>query len=176
MISIGVGSQNPAKIRAVEKLIDTEQLGAAVESVDVPSGVGEQPMSDKETMTGAINRAKRVLEKSDVTFGVGLEGGIMEIEGETFICNWGALVDRSGRLFTGSGARFKLPDLLVIGIKQGRELGDVIDDYTQKLNVKKNEGTVGILTQGLVTRDEMFYHVMKLLYGQYLFYNENADE
>ncbi|TCP32030.1 inosine/xanthosine triphosphatase [Scopulibacillus darangshiensis] len=176
MVCIGIGSQNPAKIKAVERLIALKQLDYTVESLSVPSGVSDQPMTDEETLAGAVNRAEAVLQQSDAVIGIGLEGGIMEIGNQVFVCNWGALADKMGRIYTAGGARIKLPDLLVTEIREGRELGVVIDDYTQKLNVRKKEGTVGILTKGLVTRDDMFFHVMKILYGQYQFYNGNADE
>ncbi|MBM7644867.1 inosine/xanthosine triphosphatase [Scopulibacillus daqui] len=170
MVTIGVGSQNPAKISAVERL--SENFDIAVQSVAVPSGVSDQPKSDNETKQGAVQRARAVLEKSSADFGVGLEGGIMEIDQQVFVCNWGALVDRNGRVFTASGARIPLPEPIVKGLRAGLELGDVIDQYTNQLDVRKGEGTIGILSNGLIKRDDMFYHIMQLLYGQYLFYSK----
>ncbi|MFC7393593.1 DUF84 family protein [Scopulibacillus cellulosilyticus] len=171
MVTFGVGSHNPAKIRAVERL--SEFFNLTVQAVDVPSGVSDQPRSDDETKRGAVQRAKGVIEKSNADFGVGLEGGIMEINNTVYVCNWGALVDRNGQVFTASGARIPLPESIAEGLRTGIELGDVIDKYTNQLDVSKGEGTIGILTDGLITRTDMFFHIMQLLYGQYQFYSKS---
>lgn len=42
-----------------------------------------------------------------------------------------------------------------------------MDDYTQKENIRKHEGAVGVFTNGRVDRADMFSHVMRLLLGQY---------
>jgi non-canonical (house-cleaning) NTP pyrophosphatase len=42
-----------------------------------------------------------------------------------------------------------------------------MDDYAQTENVRKNEGAVGIFTNGLINRSEMFSHIMNLLVGQF---------
>ena len=44
-----------------------------------------------------------------------------------------------------------------------------MDDYAKKENVRKNEGAVGIFTNGLINRSEMFSHLMNLLVGQYYY-------
>ena len=56
------------------------------------SEVSAQPLSDNETMTGAINRAKNALKSEDAQIGVGLEGGVVKTEHGYFLCNWGAIV------------------------------------------------------------------------------------
>jgi hypothetical protein len=53
-----VGSTNPAKLEAVHRALARLAPGCAVESVDVPSGVGRQPFGDEETRTGARMRAR----------------------------------------------------------------------------------------------------------------------
>lgn len=165
MVSVGIGSKNPAKIKAITRLCDP--LGWEVVAVDAPSGVSAMPRSDGETKLGAIHRSQAVLEMAKVDIGIGLEGGVMDLDDDMYLCNWGALSDRSGQTLTASGARVVLPKALKAGIEEGAELGDIIDGYTEKKDVRKGEGTIGILTNGHVTRDDMFYHVAALLFGQY---------
>jgi len=167
LYTIGVGSKNPAKLKAVKRLF--EPLGSAVISVDVPSGVSAMPQSDRETRQGAVNRSLAVLRESQAEIGIGLEGGVMDIDGDMYLCNWGALSDRNGCTITAAGARIKLPEALRDGILSGLELGDVIDRYAAKKDVRKAEGTVGILTNGRLPRDDMFYHIVTLLWGSYEF-------
>ncbi|MTT32533.1 DUF84 family protein [Terrilactibacillus sp. BCM23-1] len=168
---ISIGTTNPAKLKAVESLIQFEKLEATCQSIETTSGVRAQPLSDEETRKGAIHRAKSALEISRSDISIGLEGGVTEHHGELYLCNWGALVDRQGHLFTASGAKIVLPTILADGIRQGHELGDLIDEFSKKHNVRKGAGTIGILTNGRLNRSDMFFHVLLLLYGQYCFYH-----
>lgn len=62
-MKIAVGSTNPVKINAVITAASETWPDVLVKGFDVSSGVDDQPRSDKETMTGAINRAKGALEE-----------------------------------------------------------------------------------------------------------------
>lgn len=170
MILIGVGSLNPAKIAAVRQLIDDCRLNAELIGLDVPSGVSAMPLSDNETREGAVHRAKTVLaENRETAVGIGLEGGVAMIGEEMFLCNWGALADRNGRVITAGGARIKLPRALEQGVRAGDELGTVAEQYAHEKDISKHGGTIGLLTGGLVTRTSMFVHILKLIYGEYAF-------
>ncbi|PLR98183.1 DUF84 family protein [Bacillus sp. T33-2] len=162
---IAIGSNNPAKILAAESAFKTYQC--KVVPVDAPSGVSAQPFSDEETIKGAVNRAFGAAGLLDAQIGIGLEGGVHQTESGLFLCNWGALAARGMEPIIAGGARILLPKEVSDRLLNGEELGPVMDDYAKKQNVRKNEGAVGIFTNGAVNRAEMFTHVMKLLVGQY---------
>ena len=168
-MKIVIGSKNPTKIRACETVFPEHE----VEGVAVPSHVSPQPLSDEETRRGAINRAVESIKNNDADMGVGLEGGVMFVDGILYLCNWGALATSDGKVFTSSGARIELPKEFVEPLIEGMELGDLMDEYAQKANVRSNEGAVGIFTNDLVDRSTMFTHVMLLLRGQLEYWMEN---
>lgn len=168
MTIIGVGTKNPAKIDAVKQLIRSGDIDAIIRSYNVPSGVSAMPMSDIETRQGAINRAKAVLDQDeDVSFGIGMEGGVSDIEGDMYLCNWAAAADRFGHVISAGGARILLPEVLAEGVRAGNELGDIADAYAHQKNVHTHGGTIGVLTEGRITRTEMFLHILKLIEGMY---------
>ncbi|MDC3415081.1 DUF84 family protein [Aquibacillus sp. 3ASR75-11] len=158
-----VGTKNPVKLAAVEHVFSEHEII----SVEVSSKVSSQPFSDKETREGAINRAMECAALSMGGLGIGLEGGVMEIKESLYLCNWGALVDEKDTVYTASGARIPLPDEIWDELKKGIELGDVMEAYAKKKDVRKKEGAIGIFTNEMVTRETMFAHVIKLLKGQY---------
>ncbi|AND41826.1 MULTISPECIES: DUF84 family protein [Cytobacillus] len=160
-----IGSKNPAKILAVKTAFSHYE--AVIMSEDVPSGVNDQPFSDEETIKGAINRAYGALQASGGQIGIGLEGGVQKTEHGLFLCNWGALAEKGQPPIIAGGARIPLPDGVAVRLLAGEELGPVMDDYAKKENIRKNEGAVGIFTNGQINRADMFSHVMKLLLGQY---------
>lgn len=164
-MKIIIGSNNPAKVAAVKNAFLYQQTEFL--SLDIPSGVSEQPFSDEETIKGAINRAVCALEMGNGDIGIGLEGGVQETSHGLLVCNWGALATKNTEPIIAGGARFLLPLEIAERLRAGEELGPIMDDYAKKENVRKNEGAVGIFTNGLINRSEMFSHIMNLLVGQY---------
>ncbi|GHH97331.1 DUF84 family protein [Neobacillus kokaensis] len=162
-----IGSKNPAKIEAVKNSFTNQYI--ELSSLDIPSGVSDQPLSDEETIKGAINRAAGALREGSGDIGIGLEGGVQETNHGLFICNWGALAAKGLEPIIAGGARILLPEEIAARLRTGEELGPVMEDYAKKKNVSKQEGAVGVFTNGLVNRAEMFTHVMNLLIGQYTY-------
>ncbi|API90878.1 MULTISPECIES: DUF84 family protein [Virgibacillus] len=169
-MKIVIGSMNKAKIQAVKEVFPE----AVIVTEDADSGVSAQPFSDEETRQGAINRALSCLDTQDATFGIGLEGGVMFIGNQLYLCNWGALAF-SDQLYTASGARIALPHEITEQLIQGRELGDVMDEFAKRKQVRQQEGAVGIFTSERISRRSMFRHVMELLRGQWEFTKEKKE-
>ncbi|WP_160724034.1 DUF84 family protein [Bacillus sp. USDA818B3_A] len=169
-MKIIIGSKNPAKITAVQNSFS--QMDCEFISLDIPSGVNDQPFSDEETIRGAINRAKGALAHGKGEIGIGLEGGVQETSHGLLLCNWGALAANGMEPIIAGGARFLLPEEVAARLRAGEELGPVMDEYAKMKNVRKHEGAVGIFTNGLVNRVEMFTHVANLLFGQFSYYSK----
>src|SRR3954466_149608 len=150
---ITVGSKNPVKLAAVRAVVTRLAAGVSVDAVQVPSGVPDQPFGDEETIRGAIERARVARQKTDSDFGVGLEGGVVEMpDGSMRTCAWAAVVSRSGRHGVGGSLAMPLPDSVAEMIRGGMELGHAMDELTAQTNTKHRAGAVGILTAGLVDR------------------------
>ncbi|GAB7010320.1 DUF84 family protein [Halorubrum trueperi] len=179
---IGVGSGNPVKRRAVERALESaadepidgvsgemsdevsgESAAVAVESVPVPSGVGEQPTGHAETIAGAENRAKAVLnlepKEGAYDLGVGIEGGVARFEGADglFLIMWAAVSDgtRTGR---AAGPSLELPVDIAARVDGGEELGPVMDAVLDTTGVARRGGAAGALTNGRVDRADALAH------------------
>jgi inosine/xanthosine triphosphatase len=160
---IALGTTNPAKVRAVQAVFTTTEIKA----LSVSSEVSAQPFSDEETVEGAINRARNAKVEANVTIGIGLEGGVVETDRGLLLCNWGALLASDCEPVIAGGLRIPLPEDFVAPLKSGRELGEIIDEYAKKENVRQNEGAIGILTGGYISREQVFTDIVKALVGQY---------
>jgi len=166
-MKIIIGSQNPTKWKAVQDIFAEHQI----DTKDVPSLVSPQPFSDEETREGAINRALQCAQASPEAIGLGLEGGVMHVHDQLYLCNWGALVTPDKKVYTASGARVVLPPDIEAQLKKGNELGDMMDSYAHKQAVRNNEGAIGIFTNDLISRKDMFIHAVRLLRGQWEYWN-----
>lgn len=169
-MQIVIGSKNIAKIKAVQSVFQTE----TIISLQVPSHVSPQPFSDKETRLGAMNRALECANLYPDSYCIGLEGGVMYVEKDLFLCNWGAFITPNKQIFTASGARIKLPDYIKADLISGKELGEVMGQFTKNEDVRHKEGAIGVFTNNEITRESMFAHVIHLLKGQWLYYKEKA--
>lgn len=169
---VAIGTKNQAKTAAVEEVI--REIFEDVEFIhmDVPSGVSAQPFSDIETRKGAINRACNSLNATNATFSFGLEGGVHEIEGQMYCCNWGAVALQDGTIISSAGAQFILPEEIAQKLRDGQELGPIMDEFTNSKNIRHHAGAIGIFTNNLVDRKEMFKHIVKLLIGQVMYQNK----
>lgn len=152
-----VASKNPAKIEAVRTaFLQAFPTTILVEGVSVPSGVSDQPMSDEETRRGALNRAmhaKTLLPDAD--FWVGIEGGISAVEEGMEAFGWMAILDAHQKSISRS-ASFLLPPQIAQQIASGHELGPAMDVLFKEKNSKMKGGAVGLLSNGLVSRPQLY--------------------
>ena len=156
---IAVGSTNPTKVKAVENVMRRIYGDVEVFGVEVESGVSGQPVGLEEIVRGAVNRAKRALEKTGADFGVGIEAGIYPFPGtltgylDIQVC---AVASPDGVITIGHGPGFEYPPVVIEkvlndGVEVGIAMGELVDD----LELKKKIGAIGVLSKGLLPRTEL---------------------
>lgn len=186
---IFVGSQNPVKINAVIRAASETWPNVEVRGLNIPSGINEQPITDEETRTGAENRALKALEdglnlynsnpnlssKADLDLGVlglGMEGGVFTSEdGTLWNTVWAAVADSHGFMTVANGQRFELKDPLASAIKSGKEMGPALSSMTGVSEINRQQGMIGIVTNGFSDRTEEYAGLAKLTLG--LWYGRN---
>lgn len=156
MRKIAVGSKNPVKIAAVENVARKIWPDAEVVSLEVAHGISEQPRSDDEAVEGARSRAKLALEKADADIGIGLEGCTLDMKHGMFVSDWVVAIDRKGNVGMGCSGKLLLPEAVASEIRNGKELGPVMDRLVGQHNIKQKQGTSGILTGNIVPRTAAF--------------------
>ena len=165
MTRVVVASGNPVKVQATLNAFSRmfaphrfEVDGAA----RVVSGVGPQPMSDSETLRGAEQRALAAEEQvPDAEFWVGIEGGIEESRGELLAFAW-VVVRSAGLSARGRSGGFVLPAPISELIRAGKELGEADDIVFGRRNSKQKEGALGLLTDNVIDRRELYEHAILL--------------
>lgn len=156
VLTVAVGSTNPVKVAAAQSVIRRVYPEAEVQAVDVASSVSAQPLSDDETITGAVQRANAARLALDADLGIGLEGGVQPSVWGWLLSGWVAIVDRRGRVGLGSAGRIQLPPALGAALQAGQELGPAMDTLSGMTDTRRGPGAVGILTNELVRREDAF--------------------
>ncbi len=158
MKTIVIASQNPVKIQATlggfSKVFP--ELEFEVRTIQIPSGVQDQPMSDAETLQGALNRASGAqTARPEADYWVGIEGGVEKQGDEMAVFAW--IVVKSKEI-TGKGktGTFFIPPVLSRLVQEGKELGEADDVVFNRSNSKQENGAIGILTNDVVDRTSLY--------------------
>lgn len=158
-MKIIVTSKNPVKVEAVkeafQKVFNNNTI--TIDGLAVPSGVSDQPLSDQETITGAMNRLNNAMSiNSKADYYVSIEAGINDIEGEMYNYAWVFIKNRENKLGKSKTDTFVLPSRVRELILEGKELGKADDIVFGHTNSKQTIGSIGILTNNLITRTSYY--------------------
>jgi inosine/xanthosine triphosphatase len=166
---IVVGSQNPVKISAAQTAICDVLSLKEVECVGInaPSSVAEQPMTSEETKLGAINRIKYCQQHTQADFFVAIEGGVDQFEYGPATFAFVAIANQT-HMSIGRSCNLPLPPVIYQALKSGEELGHVMDRLFNTDNVKQKQGAIGLLTNGLATRESVYRQAILLAMAPYL--------
>lgn len=172
VLRAAVGSLRAPKLNAIRAGLEAcaryLQAGAAIEIVgfDVPSGVRSTPLSREETMRGARLRVMALREATKTgpqpwDYFVGLEGGIdvLTVDGRrrAFLESWIYVENTSGSGHYGQSGAIALPDELIRSlVEDGTDLSEAIDVYAGSHGIRDGLGAWGVLTCGLITREDAF--------------------
>jgi len=170
---VAIASTRKPKIDAVKAVFARLASRLNVESgnlefvdFDVESGVEETPTSLERVMEGAKLRGVNLRnlcreQEKDVTFFVGLEGGLFSVDNssigrQTFLQSW-AYVASDGRESFGASGAIQIPNTIAVSVFERKQsLSEVIDRIAQQKDVRSNQGTWGILSQDVTTRQASF--------------------
>ena len=154
---IAVGSTNPVKIDAVREVFGEVFGDVEVIGEEVGSGVSKQPFGD-EVIRGAEDRAKKAIKLVDADYGVGIEGGVMKLGGRWYNLGFVIIINKEGKMGTGTSGWFECSPSILEKLKKGKELGEVIDELTGRKDTKMQGGAIGLFTRGKVSRKDLYKH------------------
>lgn len=170
---VAIASTRKPKVDAVKSVFErfAQRLGASADELvflnfDVASGVEETPKSLERILQGARSRAVTLrerfrAEKKEMSFAVGLEGGLFSVDDtssgrQTFLQSWACVAADGQESFGASGA-ILLPRAIADAVVEDHQsLSDVIDRTAMQTDVRSKQGTWGVLSQDVITRQASF--------------------
>jgi inosine/xanthosine triphosphatase len=177
---IAVGSKRGPKLDAVHDALKQcahllgSDLQFEVVGFAVESGVSHTPLSSRDSMLGARQRAEALIrmateKQTSFQYYVGLEGGLEVIESNdaarestreqdrlVLLESWAYVSDGSRGHFGRSGAVELPPALAHEVLKNGVELATAIDQFAGLARIRDSQGAWGVLSCDLITRREAF--------------------
>ncbi|MBP6880095.1 DUF84 family protein [Candidatus Saccharibacteria bacterium] len=151
---VTVGSENPTKIEATRQAFAIAFPNGFFEfsGVAAASGVNEQPMTEDESILGANNRARFVLDNSDADYAVGMEGGMYFVNDSWFVSDWVVVRDRNGEKGIAGTPRYFVPEYLAKHVTADFDLSAVLEKQLDMKNIGKLDGFAGMSTNNHITR------------------------
>ncbi len=135
-LKISIGTTSAQKIGYLKEVLDEIGIKAEIIPTEVKSGVSDQPITEEETQTGSINRAKAAFEKAeDVDFGIGIEVGYLKNsknDYEMFCCT--TIIDANDFVQTCTSSKFLLPEFHQKVLKENKYLGEYVREYKKEIN------------------------------------------
>jgi non-canonical (house-cleaning) NTP pyrophosphatase len=123
------------------------------------------PRTLNQLMAGARRRVVRLQREllrqgKQADFCVGMEGGFHSIlharRRLVFLQSWAYVSDGQNGYF-GSSGNVLVPERIAAEVMtKKRDLSDVIDEVAQQVDVRSKQGTWGVLTRDLLTRQQSF--------------------
>jgi inosine/xanthosine triphosphatase len=157
---IYIASTNPVKIEAIRTAFQSvfPYINHELVGVKAESGVSHQPFGDEETYTGALNRTDFIIKNHPrASYWIGIEGGIELIRNNMTAFAW-IIIRNSKIMGQARTASFALPAVIRELIEQGLELGYADDRAFNRSDSKRQDGTVGFLTGGIIDRKNYYAH------------------
>lgn len=157
-----VGSTNRPKGQAVAEAFE-KVFGERpqVETVTADSGVSAHPTEASESLKGALSRvqdAKR--QKPSADFYVGIEGGLLEVDGRFWEIGWVAVADSKGRVHTALSPGLEMDGPILQNILHGKELSRVLTDRIGVADPGQTNGFYGMVTDNSVTRQQAYVEAL----------------
>jgi inosine/xanthosine triphosphatase len=124
-------------------------------------------MTTEETKLGAINRVQYCQQHTQADFYVAIEGGVDQFEYGPATFAFVAIADQKN-MSIGRSCHLPLPPVIYQALKSGEELGHVMDRLFNTDNVKQKQGAIGLLTNGLATRESVYRQAIILAMAPFI--------
>lgn len=136
LLIIAVGTTSTQKISYLREVLKELGIKSVVKSIEVKSGVSDQPITSGETKIGSINRAKNALKEKEIKnadFALGIEVGYHKyLKNKYEMFCWTTIVDKYGHKISSQSHKFLLPEYHQKVLQSSKYLGDNLDGYSIK--------------------------------------------
>lgn len=130
-MKIAIGTTSTPKLQCLKEVLGELGISADLVSVEVESGISEQPLTAEETKRGSINRTKNAYSKhGNSDFALGVEVGYHPNKyGKYEILCYATLIDKNGRQLSAESHRLLLPDFHQNILNENKYLGEYVSKF-----------------------------------------------
>ncbi len=161
MLTIAIGTENPAKIKAIQagineiKELANQEIKYIFQKVE--TWVPEMPLSQEHIDQGAKNRAENLIKSwIQADFYIGMEGWCYQQGSEGFLTG-SVYITNQKQWYLGKAPSIQMPKNITKELFENKKnLGKLMDEITQWHEISKKNWAFGVLSNDLITRDKAF--------------------
>ncbi len=165
MLTIAIGTENPAKIKAIQAgiakisqiatLLANQEIAYITKKVE--TWVPEMPLTQEHIDQGAKNRAENLIKLwVQADFYIGLEWGCYQQGSDGFLTG-SVYITNKKQWYLGKAPSIQMPKNITKELfENGKNLGKLMDEITQWQEISKKNWAFGVLSSDLITRDKSF--------------------
>jgi inosine/xanthosine triphosphatase len=151
-MKIAIGTISELKISALKNALEKLNIEAEIVSAKTDSGISNQPFGYEETTKGAKNRAKEALEKTGSNLAMGVESGLIKIEGNYFDIACIYMVSKEGDESVSYSSGYFTPQWIIDEIKEKDIEYGII---TQRLSNDPDKDPIKYFSGGKIKREKL---------------------
>ena len=159
-MKIVLATENKTKISTTIEVLDLAfgKASCELKTLELES-IGPEPFGETEL----IDRIKVSLESArmampDADFYIAMEGGIVENEEymEEVAC---VIVQeaKNNQFGISKAVSFQIPPVIAANVKKGMGFAEAVESYFSVKDVKQGGGFINILTNGIVTKKDLYF-------------------
>lgn len=163
MENILIGTTSESKLKIVKDFFEQQGKEYNILPRDVSSEIADQPLDEDTTILGATNRARNAAKNDgEFIFSIGLEGGLLKINGLYYLICIAVMIDNQGKQFIGMSSELPIPRKVSDQIENGEQFGDTIRVF-RKENSDKSQILVDHLDE-LIERKKSFTEALRIAF------------
>jgi non-canonical (house-cleaning) NTP pyrophosphatase len=166
---INLGTTSEDKRRIVDSVLKSALLNSyQLVPCNVSSGIADQPLDAEATIQGSKNRALNAMAitESPCDASIGLEGGLIEVEGLNHLFCSATMVDSQGNLYLGISTKRPLPTSVSKDVREGKQFGESIRKYLLDHRDSLTSEEISKIDE-LISRRQSFTEALTACISQY---------
>lgn len=130
-LKVVLGTSSSQKINFVKKIFNEIGIDYELTSVKTESNVSEQPLTEKDTILGSVNRAKNALAQDpNSNIGLGIEVGYDKDEkGNYEMFCYATIAEKDNSYISCRSHKFPLPNFHQKVIEKNKDLCNYVKEY-----------------------------------------------
>jgi inosine/xanthosine triphosphatase len=158
-MKVAIGTTSELKVRALKNALTKLEVKNEIVPLKTESGVSNQPFGYEETTKGAKNRAMITFEKENPDIALGVESGLIEIEGNYFDIACVYIKTKKGDESISYSAGYFTPSWI---IEEIREKNTEYGHITQRLSGDSEKDPLKYFSEGKIKREELLSQAIEI--------------
>lgn len=181
MLTIAIGTKNPAKIKAIQggvsKIPELTNKEIIYVLQKVKTWVPDMPLTQKDIDEWARNRAENLIKEGIIAdFYIGLEWWCYQTENIGFLTG-SVYITNGKKWYFWKAPSLQLPQNITKKLYENKkDLWELMKEITKNQNISKENGAFWTLSNNIITRDKSFEIATLLAINPFfnLYYTKNS--